>query len=288
MTGSATCAALTVGVATPWSRSCVVPIAADESVGKTSKTTLFLTMGWESLRDVAGAARTLGGLDAGAHLAPETVRRLACDARVIPVGLGSQGEVLDLGRAIRFFSPAQIAACGCGTVAAAIRGAEHRPLGRMVITWSTGQTSVPRTSPTPPSCASDTTRSCTSVAWPAESCVVLWVSTSSGTSPGAPTTTCSPDALPRNQRDPAPHPADRSGAVGVRDSRTSVHVGPRHDRVRARRIRSGPDTIAVRSPPGPTRPATHDEAPATRKGDRGLDVLTRHTEIGCGAAGLSC
>ena len=39
-----------------------------------------------------------------------------------------------------------------------------------------------------------------------------------------------------------------------------------------RRIRSGPDTIAVRSPPGPTRPATHDEAPATRNGDRGLEA----------------
>jgi hypothetical protein len=82
-------------------------VAADETVGKTSKTTLFLTMDWEALRDGAGAATTLGGLDAGTHLAPETVRRLACDGAVIPVVLGSQGEVLDLGRAIRFFGPAQ-------------------------------------------------------------------------------------------------------------------------------------------------------------------------------------
>lgn len=82
-------------------------VAADETVGKTSKTTLFLAMDWESLRGVVGAATTLGGLDAGSHLAPETVRRLACDGSVIPVVLGSRGEVLDLGRTIRFFTPAQ-------------------------------------------------------------------------------------------------------------------------------------------------------------------------------------
>jgi hypothetical protein len=76
-------------------------------VGKNSKTTLLLTMDWAALRDQVGAATTLGGLDAGTHLAPETVRRLACDASVIPVVLGSAGEVLDLGRSVRFFSPAQ-------------------------------------------------------------------------------------------------------------------------------------------------------------------------------------
>ena len=82
-------------------------VAADDSVGKNSKTTLFLTMDWASLRETAGAATPLGGLDTGTHLAPETVRRLACDASVVPVVLGSGGEVLDLGRTVRFFTPAQ-------------------------------------------------------------------------------------------------------------------------------------------------------------------------------------
>ena len=82
-------------------------VAAGITVGKTSKTTLFLTMDWESLRDSAGAATTQGGAHAGSHLAPETVRRLACDASVIPVVLGTRGEVLDLGRTVRFFTPAQ-------------------------------------------------------------------------------------------------------------------------------------------------------------------------------------
>ena len=82
-------------------------MAAGDEVGKTNKTTLLLTMDWESLRDGLGAATTLGGLDAGTHLAPETVRRLCCDASVIPVVLGSNSEVLDWGLERRFFTPAQ-------------------------------------------------------------------------------------------------------------------------------------------------------------------------------------
>ena len=82
-------------------------MAAGDEVGKTNKTTLLLTMDWESLRDGLGAATTLGGLDAGTHLAPETVRRLCCDASVIPVVLGDRGEVLDWGLEKRFFTDAQ-------------------------------------------------------------------------------------------------------------------------------------------------------------------------------------
>ncbi len=82
-------------------------VAAGDEVGKTNKTTLLLTMDWESLSDGLGAATTLGGLDAGTHLAPETVRRLCCDASVIPVVLGSNSEVLDWGLERRFFTPAQ-------------------------------------------------------------------------------------------------------------------------------------------------------------------------------------
>jgi hypothetical protein len=82
-------------------------VEAGDEVGKTNKTTLVLTMDWDSLRDGLGAATTLGGLDAGTHLAPDTVRRLCCDGSVIPVVLGSGGEVLDWGRERRFFTGAQ-------------------------------------------------------------------------------------------------------------------------------------------------------------------------------------
>ncbi|MDF2146477.1 HNH endonuclease signature motif containing protein [Knoellia sp. p5-6-4] len=82
-------------------------VAAGGEVGRTNKTTLLLTMDWESLRDGLGAATTLGGLDAGTHLAPETVRRLCCDGSVIPIVLGGRGEVMDWGLDKRYFSDAQ-------------------------------------------------------------------------------------------------------------------------------------------------------------------------------------
>ncbi len=40
-------------------------------------------------------------------LAPATVRQLACDADLIPIVFGSEGEVLDVGRAVRLFTRAQ-------------------------------------------------------------------------------------------------------------------------------------------------------------------------------------
>jgi len=61
----------------------------------------------DQLRNRTGAATTIGGLDAGTLLAPDTVRRIACDAGVIPIVLGAEGEVLDWGRERRLFTPAQ-------------------------------------------------------------------------------------------------------------------------------------------------------------------------------------
>ncbi len=48
----------------------------------------------------AGGAR----LDDGSPISAETARRLACDAMVLPVVLGSRGEVLDVGREQRLFT----------------------------------------------------------------------------------------------------------------------------------------------------------------------------------------
>ena len=52
----------------------------------------------------------VGSTQGGSLIAPETVRRLACDANVIPTVLGSRGEVLDLGRSTRLATPGQLAA----------------------------------------------------------------------------------------------------------------------------------------------------------------------------------
>ena len=56
---------------------------------------------------VAGGGHAGGVTASGAVLSPASVRKLACEAGVIPVMLGSGGEPLELGRASRFFTPGQ-------------------------------------------------------------------------------------------------------------------------------------------------------------------------------------
>ncbi|MCP2323730.1 hypothetical protein HDA40_002237 [Hamadaea flava] len=58
---------------------------------------LTITLPWDALQAKVGA----GLLDTGDLLTPETVRRLACDAMIIPAVLGGDGQVLDVGRARR-------------------------------------------------------------------------------------------------------------------------------------------------------------------------------------------
>lgn len=104
--------------------------AAGSRPGSAPKTTLLVTMALDDLMgriDAApegsavgaaegappdrgprrGAGLTLGPVGSGDLIAPETVRRLACDAEVIPAVLGTDSELLDLGRATRLFTPAQ-------------------------------------------------------------------------------------------------------------------------------------------------------------------------------------
>lgn len=72
-------------------------------------TTLVVSVGLEALRTELA---TSGLLDAGdteveSRISADEARRLACTARIIPVVLGSAGEVLDLARSARLFSRAQ-------------------------------------------------------------------------------------------------------------------------------------------------------------------------------------
>jgi hypothetical protein len=57
-----------------------------------------------------GAATVLGSLAAGELISPDTARKIACDAGIIPVVLGRDGEILDQGRAARLFTPGQVRA----------------------------------------------------------------------------------------------------------------------------------------------------------------------------------
>ncbi|MGL5849902.1 MAG: DUF222 domain-containing protein, partial [Phycicoccus sp.] len=54
-----------------------------------------------------GAGEVLGSLATGTLLGPGQLRRIACDAVLIPYVLGSAGEILDQGTAVRLFTKAQ-------------------------------------------------------------------------------------------------------------------------------------------------------------------------------------
>ena len=62
----------------------------------------------EATHTGTGCRARAGTTMSGKLLAPETVRRMACDATIIPVVLGTDSEVLDVGRAKRLFTPGML------------------------------------------------------------------------------------------------------------------------------------------------------------------------------------
>src|SRR4051794_34105903 len=75
--------------------------AAGGQAPTTAKAAVVVTMDWADLKERTGAGTTL----TGELLGPETVRRMACDAFIIPAVLGGRSEVLDLGRTSRLATP---------------------------------------------------------------------------------------------------------------------------------------------------------------------------------------
>ena len=77
-------------------------VAAGDGVRATDKAKVVVTIDFDTLLGrVVGA----GWTGTGDVLSAETVRRVACDAQVIPVVLGRAGEPLDVGRARRLVGP---------------------------------------------------------------------------------------------------------------------------------------------------------------------------------------
>ena len=72
------------------------------------KAVLMLTMGYDDLRAQVGAAYAAGTLATGIPIAPDTVRKLACDAAIVSVVVGNSGEILNQGREKRLFTWAQL------------------------------------------------------------------------------------------------------------------------------------------------------------------------------------
>ncbi len=72
-----------------------------------STSTVFVTVPLATLQEHTGAGEVLGSTATGTLLAPETLRKMCCDADLIPVVLGTETQPLDHGRVVRLFTRAQ-------------------------------------------------------------------------------------------------------------------------------------------------------------------------------------
>lgn len=79
-------------------------VAAPEGTTQTDKAKIVVTVDHEAL---AGKVCGGGTTGTGEHLSAGTIRRLACDAEIIPMVMGGPSEALDVGQAKRLFTPAQ-------------------------------------------------------------------------------------------------------------------------------------------------------------------------------------
>jgi hypothetical protein len=98
---------------------------------------LVVTVDYFDLRDQIGA----GHLDTGLALSPHTVRRVACDAKIIPAVLASTGEPLDLGRSVRLISGALRRAVVLRDRGCAFPGCDRPPAwcdGHHIVHWVDG------------------------------------------------------------------------------------------------------------------------------------------------------
>ncbi len=72
-----------------------------------SAAALHVTISLTDLQEMTGAGEVLGSTATGVLLSPQVLRRVACDAALVPHVLGTAGEDLDLGRVVRLFTRAQ-------------------------------------------------------------------------------------------------------------------------------------------------------------------------------------
>jgi Domain of unknown function (DUF222)/HNH endonuclease len=93
------------------------------SLGDGVNATLVVTIDENDLRDRVGAA----ALASGDEIPVEELRRLACNADILPMVLGSDSQPVDLGRASRLFSKAQKTALAARDGGCVFPGCERPP-----------------------------------------------------------------------------------------------------------------------------------------------------------------
>ena len=133
-------------------------VAASTDLPGGTKTQIMVTI---PLADLNQQVRGAGLTTSGELLSPATLRRLACDAQLIPMVLGGHSELLDLGHGERYFTPAQRRAVARRDGHCTYPPARARPPGATSITYGGGAAAGAPTSTTPLCCANDTTPSST-------------------------------------------------------------------------------------------------------------------------------
>ena len=78
---------------------------ADGAAGSASAVHVIIPL--SDLESRTGCGEVLGSTATGTVLSPESLRRISCEADLIPHVLGTAGEDLDLGRVVRLFTRAQ-------------------------------------------------------------------------------------------------------------------------------------------------------------------------------------
>ncbi len=94
-----------------------------------------------SLDDLAGGTGSGHVDDTGEPVAAETARRLACDARIVPVVLDGRSEPIDVGRAARAVTPAQRRALTLRDRGCVFPGCDRPPSwcdGHHIVHWADG------------------------------------------------------------------------------------------------------------------------------------------------------
>lgn len=86
--------------------------------------TLVVTTDYATLR---GEYERAGTNSHGSRIDPSTIRRLACDADILPMVLGGDGKPLDVGRKKRLFTPAQRVALAHRDGGCAFPGCDRPP-----------------------------------------------------------------------------------------------------------------------------------------------------------------
>ena len=139
-TRSRTCATTAPGCGTRWSLTCEHALATDlppDAHG--ARPRIAVTTSLDALQGQIDWSHGLRRRHRA--VSPAAVRRLACDADIIPVALGTRGEVLDVGRAHRLVTPALWRALVCRDRHCAFPGCTRPPVmghAHHLVHWADG------------------------------------------------------------------------------------------------------------------------------------------------------